>query len=135
MLCCLFSVVQWTSLAGVLKMPRVSNAFEYHTSKKPLIKNKPKKFLERNSINVHSNTRPQLPLEKWEPAGRIGDFGNVFSGLAKSPRVLWSSWILNKCNLYWKIVKYCILSTVCMIKTVPHSTVLPQMWRIDGIKG
>ena len=28
----LFSVVQGTSLAGVLKMPRVSNAFEDHTS-------------------------------------------------------------------------------------------------------
>ena len=28
------------------------------------------------------------------------------------------------------IVKYCILSVVCMIKTVPHSTVLSQMWRL-----
>ena len=33
-------------------------------------------------------------MQKWEPAGRIGDFGNVFNGLAKSPRVLRSSWIL-----------------------------------------
>ena len=26
-----------------------------------------------------------------------------------------------------KIVKYCILSEVCMIKTAPHGTVSPQM--------
>ena len=73
-------------------------------------------------------------LQKWEPAGRIGDFGNYFNGLAKSPGVLRSSWILNECNLYCKIVKYCILSEVCMIKTVPHSTVSPQMWCTNGKK-
>ena len=78
---------------------------------------------------------PQLALQKREPAGRIRDFGNFFNGFAKSPRVLRSSWILNECNLYCKIVKYCILSKVCMIKTVPHSTVSPQMWCINGIKG
>ena len=55
-------------------------------------------------------------LRKREPAGRIGDFGNYFNGLAKSPGVLRSSWILNECNLYCKIVKYCILSEVCTIK-------------------
>ena len=47
---------------------------------------------------------------------------------AKSPRVLRSFWILNECNLYCKIVKYCFLSKVCRIKTVPHSTVSPQVW-------
>ena len=36
----------------------------------------------------------------------------------------WSSWILNKCNLSWKTVKYRILSEVCMKNT----TVSPQMW-------
>ena len=92
-------------------------------------------MLERNSINVLSNTRQQLALQKWQPAGRVGDFGNLFSGLAKSPRVLRSSWILNDCNLYCKIVKYCILSEICMIKTVPHSTVSPQLWCTNGIKG
>ena len=30
-------------------------------------------------------------LQKREPAGRIGDFGNYFNGSAKSPRVLRSS--------------------------------------------
>ena len=33
-------------------------------------------MLEGNSINVYSNTRPPLALQKWEPAGGIGDFGN-----------------------------------------------------------
>ena len=37
-------------------------------------------------------TRPQLALQKSEPAGHIlayiGDFGNVFNGLAKNPRGL-----------------------------------------------
>lgn len=52
-----------------------------------------------------------------------------------SPRVLRSSWILNKCNFCCKIVKYCILSEVYMIKTVPHDTLSPQMWCTNGIKG
>ena len=55
-------------------------------------------MLERNSINAHSKTRPQLTLEKWESAGRIGDLGNFLNGLAKSPRVLRSSWIVNEYN-------------------------------------
>ena len=47
--------------------------------------------------------------KKWEPTSRIFDFGCFFNGFAKSPRVLRSSWILNECNLFCKIVKYCIL--------------------------
>ena len=84
-------------------------------------------MLERNCINVYSNTRPHLALQKLEPAGRTDDFGNFFNGLAKSSRMLRLSRILNECNLYCKIVKYCILSEVCMIKTVPHSTISTQM--------
>ena len=38
-------------------------------------------------------------------ANRIDDFGNFFNGFAKSLRVIRSSWILNECNLYCKIVK------------------------------
>ena len=45
--------------------------------------------------------------------------------LIKSPCM-----ILNECNFSWKIVKYCILYEVCMIKTVPRSTLSPQMWCI-----
>ena len=69
----------------------------------------------------------------WEPASRIGDFGNVFTGFAKSPRVPRSSWILSDCNLYCKIVKYCILSEDCIIKTRPRGTVSPQMWCTKSI--
>ena len=72
--------------------------------------------------------------QNWEPAGRIGDFGNFFKSFDKNSHVLRSSWILNECNLYCKIVKYRILSEVCMIKTVPHSTVSPQMWCTKSIK-
>ena len=73
-------------------------------------------MLKRNSINAHSNT---LQVTTGWPYRWF---------YAKSPLVLRSFWILNECNLYSKIVKYCILSEVCMIKTAPHSTVLPQMW-------
>ena len=47
----------------------------------------------------------------------------------------WSSWILTECNLSWKIVKYCILSEVCMINTAPHSTVSLHVMYIKSIKG
>ena len=75
-------------------------------------------MLKRNSINVYSHTRPLV--KSREPAGRIGDFGNFFNGFA------------NACfdrpeYVYCKIVKYCILSEVCMTNTAPHSTVSPQM--------
>ena len=94
-------------------------------------KNKYNKFfimLKRNSFNVHWKFGA---CQKWEPAGRIGDFGNFLNGFAKSQRliVLNIDWV----QLFWKIVKYCILSEVCMINTVPHSTVSPQMWCIKSI--
>ena len=101
----------WTSLAGVLKMPPVSNTFENYTS------------------FVHSNTQ-QLATGwpyRW--------FWIFFSGFAKSPRLFRSSWLLNECNFYFKIDKYYILSEVCMMKTAPHGTVSPQMWCIKSIKG
>ena len=40
---------------------------------------------ERNSFNVHWKFGA---CQKWEPAGRMGDFGNFLNGFAKSPRVL-----------------------------------------------
>ena len=87
-------------------------------------------------VRVEKSEVNKSNKQKWEPGGRICYFGIFFTGfIAKSPRVLRSSRILNECNLYCKIVKYCIMSEVCMIKTVPHSTVSPQMWRINGIKG
>ena len=83
-------------------------------------------MLKRNSVNVHSNTttaRSAKVRTVWPYI--LGDFANFFNCLAKSLRVLLN--ISNECTLYCKIVKYCILSEVCMIKTVPHSTVSPQM--------
>ena len=49
--------------------------------------------LKRNSIDVHSNTRPQLALlapvkRENRLAGRIGDVGNFLNGFAKSPRLI-----------------------------------------------
>ena len=83
-------------------------------------------FIQTLDHSSHCNRENRRP---------IGDFGNFFNGFAKSPRVLRSSWVLNESNLYWNIVKYCILSEVCMIKTVPHSTVSPQMWCIKSMIG
>ena len=115
---------------------RIKRFLRLHIVIKPFNKkNKHNKFfimLKRNSFNVHWKFGA---CQKWEPAGRIGDFGNFLNGFAKSPRVLRWSWILNKCNLSRQIVKYCILSEVCMIKTAPHSTVSPPIWCIKSVKG
>ena len=70
-------------------MPRVSNTFEDYTSIKPL--NKFFIMLERNSVNVHSNTPHSSHCKSEHPACRRGDFGHFFDGLAKSPSVLRSS--------------------------------------------
>ena len=97
-------------------------------------KNKHNKFfimLKRNSFNVHWKFGA---CQKWEPAGRTGDFGNFLNAFAKSPRVLCLLLNIEWVHLSWKIVKYCILSEVCMIKTAPHITVSPQMWCIKSVK-
>ena len=113
---------------------RIKRFLRLHIVIKPLNKkNKHNKFfimLKRNSFNVHWKFGA---CQKWEPAGRIGDFGNFLNGFAKSQRliVLNIDWV----QLFWKTVKYCILSEVCMINTAPHSTVSPQMWCIKSIKG
>ena len=79
-------------------------------------------MLERNSVNVHSNSYQSL-LYKSEDRMAVHVVLEIFlNGLAKSQRVLPSSLILNDCNLYYEI-----FFLVCMIKTVPHSTVSPQM--------
>ena len=81
-------------------------------------------LLKSNSINFHCKFGA---LQMWEPAGRIGDFGHFLNVFAKSPWliVLNIDWV----HLFWKIVKYCILSEVCII----NSTVSPQMWCIKSI--
>ena len=49
---------------------------------------------------------PSREGERWETKHFIG---MALNGLAKSLRVLRSSWILNESNLFCKIVEYCIL--------------------------
>ena len=73
-------------------------------------------MLKRNSINIHCKFGAQ---QTWELAGRIGDFGNFLNGFAQSPQliVLNIDWVQ---YLSWKIVKYCILSEVCMINSTVH---------------
>ena len=70
---------------------RIKRFSRLHIVTKPLNKkiNIDNKFfimLKRNSINVHSHTRPLV--KSREPAGRIGDFGNFLNGFAKSPRLI-----------------------------------------------
>ena len=114
---------------------RIKRFLRLHIVIKPLNKkNKHNKFfimLKRNSFNVHWKYGA---CQKWEPAGRIGDFGNFLNAFAKSPRVLRLLLNIEWVHLSWKIVKYCILSEVCMIKTAPHITVSPQMWCIKSVK-
>ena len=61
-------------------------------------------MLERNSINVLSNARPQFALQKWEPAGRISDFG-IFFFRYKPTRtsivlnIEWQQFVLPNCKL------------------------------------
>ena len=122
----MFSVVACRSTQNVARIKRL---LSLHIVIKPLNK--------KNTINSLLCWSVTLlvfiqTLHSLQLAGRyIGDFGNFFSGFPKSPRVLRSSWILSECNLYFKTVKYCILSEVCMIKTAPHSTVSPQTVRCD----
>ena len=99
---CFSSVVQWKSLAGVLKMPRVSNAFTDYTSIKPLNNNKKNimnyllcwsltrfMFVQTLATARTAKVRTDWPY-RW--------FWNFFNGLGKSPRVR-----RNKCNLYCKL--------------------------------
>ena len=130
-LCRLFSVVHEHRLQEYSKCRAYQTLFSYKAINK---KNKHNKFfimLKRNSFKFLCKCSA---YQKLEPAGRMGDFGNFLNGFAKSPRVLRWSRILNECNFSWKIVKYCILYEVCMIKTAPHSTLSPQTWCIKKYK-
>ena len=72
-------------------------------------------MLKRISVKVHSNTRPWLTArtrnENWLAVWVILEIFWTVSLKAHD----WSSWTLTECNLSWKIVKYRILSEVCMI--------------------
>ena len=58
-------------------------------------------------------------------AGRIGNFGNILNGFAKSPRLIvlnidWVQFVLKNCEILH-------VSEVWMINTAPHSTLSPQI--------
>ena len=89
-------------------------------------------MLKRNSIlKCWSNTRPQLGAsKKWEPAGRIGDFGNFLNGFSKGLRLIvlnidWVQFVLNNCEK---------LHSVRGLYDKKTSTILPQMRFIKRIK-
>ena len=76
--------------------------------------------------------------QKWEPAGRIRDFGIFFfNGFAKSPR-LPASIVLN-IKLVQFVLQNCeLLPSVRVLydkNSTSYSTVSPQMWCIKSIKG
>ena len=102
----------------------------YESFKSKLTRNSPV-----NPLSVRGRLRecknPEFVCELKRLAGwPYGWFWNFFwTVLLKAHD--WSSWILTKCNLSWKIVKCRILSEVCMI----NSIVSPQMWCIKSIKG
>ena len=81
----------------------------------------------------HSSYWEFRPCQKWEPAGGIGNFGNVLNSFAKSPRLI----VLNIDSVQF-VLKNCEilhLSEVGMINTAPGSTFSSQMWCIKGTKG
>ena len=89
-------------------------------------------MLKRNSIKVHSNTRPHTDSSHYRNENRLAVWVILEMFWIVSLKAHdWSSWILTECNFSWKSVKYRILSEVCMI----NSTVSPQMWCIKSIKG
>ena len=60
--------------------------------------------------------------QKWEPAGRVGDFGNVLNGFTKSPRLIvltidWVQFVLKNCEIVHSVrglydKQYCFNSDV-----------------------
>ena len=64
-----------------------------------------------------------------QPAGRIGDFEFFLAVLLIANEWFHRPELLNECNLYFKIVKYCILFEVCIINTAPHSNSPQVMYK------
>ena len=103
---------------------RNKRLLKLHTFIKPLNKKNKRinKFfimLKRYCINVHCKFGAR---QKWEPAGRIGNFGNFLNGFTNSPRLIvlnidWVQFVLKNCEilhsvrgLYDKL--YCFTSDV-----------------------
>ena len=82
-------------------------------------------MLKRNSFNVQWKF---CACQKWEPAGRVGDFGNFLNGFVKSPRVSrkvlnieWVQFVMQNCEILHSVrglydknsaIWYCFTSDV-----------------------
>ena len=108
------------------KMARTSAKSENPSNNKFVI------MLKRNSIKFMANTRPHTDSSHYRNENRLAVWVilEIFWTVSLKAHD-WSSWILTECSLSWKIVKYRILTEVCII----NSTVSPQMWCIKNIKG
>ena len=126
-----FQSLMNTACRSTQNAARIKRFLRLHIVIKALNKkNKHNKFfimLKRNSTNVHSNTLPSShckfgACQKWESAGRVGDFGNFLNGFTKSPRLIvlnidWVQFVLKNCEVLHSVrglydIKYCFNSDV-----------------------
>ena len=68
-------------------------------------------MLKRKSIYVHCEFGA---CQKWEPAGRVGDFENFLNGFPKSPcaqsmvlNIEWVQFVLKKCEKLYSVWGLC----------------------------
>ena len=76
-------------------------------------------MLKRNFINVHCKFGTH---QKWELAGRLGDFGNFLNGFVKSPQLIflnidWVQFVSKNCEILHSVrdlydKQYCFTSDV-----------------------
>ena len=127
-LCRLFSVVHEHRLQEYSKCRAYQRLLRLHIVLKPWIKNKHNKSFimwKRNSFKIS--------LQIWRLSKVSRDrlavylILEIFWTVSLKVNACFDGPELNECNLSWKIVNYCILYEVCMIKTAPHSTLSPQM--------
>ena len=117
----------WTSLSGVN-----SNCLAYKTLFKITHRCKTLKINLINSLLCWSVTLLMFSanLALFKSENRLAVLILILVSVSLKAKD-WSSWILTECTLSYKIVKYCILSEVCML----ISTVSPQMGCIKSIRG
>ena len=99
-------------------------------------------MLKRDSINGHCKF---VVRQKWELASRIGEFGNVLNGFAKSPQLIvlnidWVQFVLKNCEILHSVrslydKQYCFTSDVMYKKykrlayTPPD--LLARFWKLN----
>ena len=99
-------------------------------------------MLKCNSINVHCKFGAH---QKWEPAGRIGDFENFLNSFVKTPRLIVLNidlvqFVLKNCKMLhsvWGLYdkKYCFTSDVMnkkykrLVYTSPD--LLVRFWKVN----